>query len=108
MSLINQFDKFVVTAKRETTFVPSDSKDGKPQKYSYLSGFNAVDGSCLSDVPIADDSLIDFDRTTENTVYDCVFNKTIIKGEKNATRTTSVKLVSRVGTLEVKFETKKA
>lgn len=108
MALINQFDKFVVTAKRQTSFVPSDSKDGKPQKYEYLSGFNAVDGSCLSDVPISEDSLIDFDRTTENTVYDCVFNKTIIKGEKNATRTTSVKLVSRVGTLEVKFETKKA
>ena len=106
MALINQFDKFAVVAKRSTSFVPSDSKDGKPTTYEYVSGINAVNGACFSDVPLSEDSPVDFDRVTENTVYDCVFNMTVIKGEKNAQRLSSVKLVARVGTLEVKFEKK--
>ena len=106
MALVAQFDKFAVVAKRHTSFVPSDSKDGKPQVYDYVTGLDCVSGVAFSDVSISEDSPVRFEQVEENTVYDCTFNFSVIKGEKNAQRLSSVKLVQRVGTLEVKFDKK--
>lgn len=105
MALIAQFDKFVALSKRETSF--TDEKTGKPQVYNYVTGFDAVSGSAFSDVAISPDSPVTFQEVQENALYDCLFNFSIIKGEKNAQRLTSVKLVQKVGYLEVKFENKK-
>ena len=104
MSLVAQFDKFAVVAKRHTSFVPPDSKDGKLQVYDYVTGIDCVSGSCFSDVSISDDSPVRFEQVEDNTVYDCVFNFSVIKGEKNAQRLSSLKLVQRVGALEIKFD----
>lgn len=106
MALIAQFDKFAVVSKRHTSFVPSDSKDGKPQVYDYVTGLDCVSGACFSDVTIADDSPVHFETVEENVVYDCVFNFSVIKGEKNAQRLSSVKLVQRIGLVEIKMDKK--
>lgn len=106
MALIAQFDKFAVVATRHTSFVPSDSKDGKPMVYDYLTGIDCVSGACFSDVAISDDSPVRFEQVQDNTVYDCVFNFSVIKGEKNAQRLQSVKLVQRCGQLEIKLDKK--
>ena len=106
MALVAQFDKFAVVAKRHTSFVPSDSKDGKAQVYDYVTGIDCVSGVAFSDVTISDDSPIRFEQVEENAVYDCTFNFSIIKDTKNGQRLSSVKLVQRCGVLEIKFDKK--
>lgn len=99
MALIAQFDKFAVISKRSTSFVPEGSKTGVPQEYKYVTGIDCTSGACFSDVAIAPESPVFFEQIEENTVYDCQFVFSVIRGEKNAQRLTSVKLVQRIGTI---------
>lgn len=102
MSLIAQYDKFATLSKRETSF--TDEKTGKPTYFRYVTGFDCVSGSTFGDVTISEDSPISHEQVEENAVYDCVFKFSIIKGEKNAQRLTSVKLVRKIGHLEIKMD----
>lgn len=104
MALIAQFDKFAVISKRSTSFVPEGSKTGIPQEYRYVTGIDCTSGACFSDVAIAEDSPVLFSSIEENTVYDCQFVFSVIRGEKNAQRLTSVKLVQRIGTIGINLD----
>lgn len=104
MALIAQFDKFAVISKRSTSFVPEGSKTGVPQEYRYVTGIDCTSGACFSDVAIAEDSPVIFSSIDENAVYDCQFVFSVIRGEKNAQRLTSVKLVQRIGTIGINLD----
>lgn len=104
MALIAQFDKFAVITKRTTSFVPEGSKTGVPQEYNYVTGIDCTSGECFSDVAIPVDSPVVFSSIEENIVYDCMFVKTVIRGEKNASRLSAVKLVQRIGTIGITLD----
>lgn len=100
MALFAQFDKMCALSRRESNF--TDEKTGKPMNYQYITGFDAVSGNVFTDLQISPDSPIKWEQIKENGVYDCVFNVSIVKDAKNATRITSVKVVQQIGTIEVK------
>lgn len=102
--LVNQFDKIAIIGKRETSF--EDEKTGKPRVFQYITGVDCTSGTCFSDLAISDDSSVNWENVEENVVYDCSYVSSFVKGEKNATKTTSVKLVARIGVLEIKFDKK--
>lgn len=104
MALIAQFDKFAVITKRSTSFVPEGSKTGIPQEYRYVTGIDCTSGACFSDVAVSEESPVNFNSIEENTVYDCQFIFSVIRGEKNAQRLSSVKLVQRIGSIGVNFD----
>ncbi|MDY6264104.1 MAG: hypothetical protein SPM09_06835 [Fibrobacter sp.] len=104
MALIAQFDKFAVITKRSTSFVPEGSKTGVPQEYNYVTGIDCTSGACFSDVAIPPESPVNFNSIEENTVYDCQFVTSVIRGEKNATRLSAIKLVQRIGTIGVNLD----
>lgn len=97
--LIAQFSKIAVFAKRKTSF--------NGEEYKYVTGVDCTTGACYSDLAISPDSPIKYDGVAENTIYDCLFTTSIIKGEKNGIRTSGVALHQRVGVLEVKLDAKK-
>lgn len=102
--LINQFDKIAIISKRETSF--EDEKTGKPRVFQYITGVDCTSGTCFSDLAISDDSPVSWEVVEENAVYNCSYVSSFVKGEKNATKTTSVKLVDRIGVLEIKLDKK--
>ena len=104
MALIAQFDKFAVITKRSTSFIPEGSKTGVPQEYNYVTGIDCTSGACFSDVSISPESPVNFNQIEENTVYDCSFVFSVIRGEKNAQRLTAVKLVQRIGTIGINLD----
>lgn len=100
MALIAQMDKICILSKRETNF--TDDKTGKPQIYRYVTGFDCTNGTAYSDVAIDAVSPVTFEKVEENAVYDCIYKFSVIKGEKNAQRLTSVKIERKIGTIELK------
>lgn len=97
--LIAQFSKIAILAKRSTSF--------NGETYKYISGVDCTTGEIFGDLNVNSDSPINYDSVQENTIYDCLYTKAIIKGEKNGNRTTAVSLQQRVGILEVKLDNKK-
>lgn len=104
MSLIAQFDKFAVITKRTTSFIPEGSKTGIPQEYNYVTGIDCTSGACFSDVAVPVESPVPFSAIEENTVYDCVFVTSVIRGEKNATRLQAIRLQHRIGSIGVTLD----
>ena len=106
--LIPSFNKIAIFAKRETTFTQVDEKSGKSntQEYKYITGIDCTSGAVFTDLAISKDSLVHFDNIKENTIYNCLYTQVVVKGEKNATRTSSVSLQEEVGSIEVKLTKK--
>lgn len=100
MALIAQFDKICVLSKRETSF--TDEKTGKSTPFRYVTGFDCVSGTTYSDVTIDVSSPIQYEQVEENAVYDCLFKFSVIRGEKNAQRLSSVKLERKIGEIALK------
>ena len=106
--LIPSFNKIAIFAKRETTFTQVDEKSGKSntQEYKYVTGIDCTSGAVFTDLAISADSPLKFHEIKENTIYDCTYTQVVVKGEKNATRTSSVSLAQEIGTIEVKLNKK--
>ena len=102
--LVQQFDKIAIISKREMNFTTTNEKTGAQQEVhqKYVTGFDAVSGTCFSDLSVADDSPIPFDQVSDNTIYDCVFQTSVVPGTKNTSRTSGVKLHAVFGVIECK------
>lgn len=102
--LVQQYDKIAIISHREMNFTTTNEKTGAQQEVhqKYITGFDAVDGTCFSDLSITDDSPVKFDQVQDNTIYDCVFTKSVVPGTKNTTRTSGVALYGIFGVIECK------
>ena len=107
--LVQQFDKIAVISHREMNFTTTNEKTGAQSEVhqKYITGFDAVSGTCFSDLSIADGSPIKFEEIQDNTVYDCVFTTSVVPGTKNTTRTSGVSLHGIFGNIECKPVQKK-
>ena len=107
--LVQQFDKIVIISHREMNFTTTNEKTGATQEVhqKYITGFDAVSGTCFSDLSVQEGSPITFDQVQDNTVYDCVFHTSVVPGSKNTTRTSGVSLYGIFGTIECKALPKK-
>ena len=102
--LVQQFDKIVIISHRKMDFTTTNEKTGVQQEVhqQYVTGFDAVSGTCFSDLSISEDSPIKFDEVVDNTIYDCVFRTSVVPGTKNTTRTAGVSLHAIYGVIECK------
>lgn len=107
--LVQQFDKLVIISHREMNFTTTNEKTGAQTEVhqKYITGFDAVSGTCFSDLSISEDSPIKFELIKDNTIYDCVFYTSIVPGQKNVTRTSGVSLHGEYGYIDVKSIAKK-
>lgn len=104
--LIPSFSKIAIFAKRQTTFTQVDEKTGKSnsQEYRYITGIDCTTGEVFTDLAISGDSPLTIDKINENGIYDCLYTRVVVKGEKNATRTSAVSLHQEIGSIEVKLK----
>lgn len=107
--LVQQYDKIVIISHREMNFTTTNEKTGAQTEVhqKYVTGFDAVDGSCFSDLSIAEDSPIKWEQVKDNAIYDCVFTRSVVPGTKNTSRTSGVALYGIYGHIECKVEQKK-
>ena len=102
--LVQQFDKIAIISKREMNFTTTSEKTGAQSEVhqKYVTGFDAVSGTCFSDLSITESSPIKFEDVQDNTIYDCVFQTSVVPGTKNTTRTSGVALHGIYGVIECK------
>lgn len=102
--LVQQYDKIAIISKREMNFTTTNEKTGVQSEVhqKYVTGFDAVSGTCFSDLSIVDGSPIPFEKVEDNTIYDCVFVTSVVPGTKNTTRTSGVALHGIFGVIECK------
>ena len=55
--LVQQFDKIAIISKRQMDFTTTNEKTGAQQEVhqKYVTGFDAVSGTCYSDLSVTDD-----------------------------------------------------
>lgn len=107
--LVQQFDKIAIISHREMNFTTTNEKTGAQTEVhqKYVTGFDATEGTCFSDLAIVENSPIKFEQIQDDTIYDCTFVKSIVPGTKNTTRTSGVALHGIYGVIECKPAQKK-